>query len=271
MPAEDVAAYYNQGREQERLTRDSGKLELVRTQEIIQRYLSPPPAAVLDIGGGAGVYALWLARLGYTVHLVDLMALHIEQALQASARQPDHPLASARIGNALQLDFPDGSADVVLLLGPLYHLTERGDRVQALREACRILKPSGLLFAATISRFASLLDGLMRGFLTDARFAELTAQDLTDGQHRNPGQQPGYFTTAYFHYPTEIQAEAADAGFQVEATLAVEGPAGFMPNFDQFWDDQTLRQRLLRLLRIIESDPAIISATGHLLTIGRKP
>ncbi|MBI5670478.1 MAG: class I SAM-dependent methyltransferase [Chloroflexi bacterium] len=270
MLADDLGVYYNRGREQERLSQGSGRLELARTQEIILRYLPPSPATVLDIGGGAGVYALWLARAGYTVHLMDLIPLHIEQASLAAAAQPDHPLASARVGNALQLDFPDACAGGVLLLGPLYHLTERGDRLQALREAYRVLKPSGLLFAATISRFASFLDGLMRGYLADAHFAELAAQDLIDGQHRNPSQQPGYFTTAYFHYPTEIQQEVTDAGFQHEATLVIEGPAGFMPDFNRFWDDAMLRRRLLEFLRTIERDPAIIGATGHLMTVGRK-
>jgi ubiquinone/menaquinone biosynthesis C-methylase UbiE len=271
MAAEDIKVYYNRGREQERLTRDSGQLELVRTQEIILRYLPQTPQIVLDIGGGAGVYALWLSKLDYTVHLVDLMPLHVEQALEASAAQPEHPLASARVGNALDVDFPDASADTVLLLGPLYHLTERAERVQALREAYRVLKPDGWLFAAAIGRFASLLDGMMRGYLADDHFAELVERDLVDGQHRNPTQQLGYFATAYFHYPVELQAEVTDAGFQEVTTLAVEGPAGFMHNFDQFWNDEILRERLLGFLRTIESDPAIIGATGHLLTVGRKP
>lgn len=270
MPADDLGVYYNRGREQDRLARDSGKLELARTQEIILRYLPQPPATILDIGGGAGVYALWLAQTGYTVHLVDLMPLHVEQAMKAAEAHPGHALASARVGNALQLDFADACADAVLLLGPVYHLTERGERLQALREAQRVLKPSGVVFAATISRFASFLDGLMRGYLADPHFAELAAQDLVDGQHRNPSQQPGYFTTAYFHYPTEIQQEVTEAGFDHQTTLAVEGPAGFMPDFDRFWDDATLRQRLLQFLRTVESDPAIIGATGHLMTIGRK-
>jgi ubiquinone/menaquinone biosynthesis C-methylase UbiE len=267
---DELGVYYTRGREQARLAQRNGKLELARTQEIIQRYLPQPPATVIDIGGGAGVYALWLARLGYTVHLVDLMPLHVEQALQASAAQPTHPLASARVGNALHVDFPDASADAVLLLGPLYHLTERVERVAALREASRLLKPGGLLFAAGISRFASFLDGLMSGYIFDPYFTELMEQDIKDGQHRIPGQQLGYFTTAFFHHPDEIRAEVGDAGFQVEAVLAVEGMAGFMPDFDRLWDDEALRDKLMQMLRLMESDPTMLGATGHILAVGRK-
>jgi ubiquinone/menaquinone biosynthesis C-methylase UbiE len=267
---DDIQVYYNRGREQDRLTRGASQLELARTQEIILRDLPKPPATILDVGGSAGVYALWLARLGYMVHLVDMMPLHIEQALAASAKQAALPLASARVGNALRLDFADASADVVLLLGPLYHLPERGERLQALREAYRVLKPSGLLFAATISRFASFLDGVMLGYLADDYYAELAERALVDGQHRNPKQQPGYFATAYFHHPSEIQAELTEAGFQADTPLAIEGFASFMPNFDKFWSDEKLRERLLKFLRSIEREPAIIGATGHLLTVGRK-
>lgn len=270
MALDDIHGYYNQGREHDRLTRGSAKLELARTQEIILRYLPKSPVTVLDIGGGAGIYALWLAQTGYTVHLVDFVPLHIEQAKSASDRQPDHPLASARVGDARQLDFPDASAEAVLLLGPLYHLPERTERLAALCEAYRVLKPSGILFAAAISRFASLLDGLNRSFLADPHFAELTERDLVDGQHRNPTEQPGYFTTAYFHYPTELQAELTEAGFQVETTLAVEGPVGFMSDFDTFWDDEVLRERLLRFLRMVESELTMLGATGHIMSIGRK-
>src|SRR5690242_14553694 len=97
---QSISIYYNRGREQERLMNANGKLELLRTQEILLRYLPKPPATILDVGGGAGVYALWLAREGYTVHLIDLMPLHVEQATAASAKQPEAPLASVRLGDA---------------------------------------------------------------------------------------------------------------------------------------------------------------------------
>lgn len=72
-----IQAYYAQGQEQDRLLYDGGTLELVRTQELLQRYLPPLPATVLDVGGGPGVYAGWLARLGYHVHLIDPISLHV--------------------------------------------------------------------------------------------------------------------------------------------------------------------------------------------------
>src|SRR5205823_5178670 len=147
----EIEAYYARGQEVNRLFRGVSQLELVRTQELLTRWLPAPPAVVLDVGGGSGVYACWLAAQGYAVHLIDPAPLHVEQALQASAQQPGSPLAGARVGDARRLDCKEERADATLLLGPLYHLTERDDRLQALREAKRVLRPGGLLFAVGIS------------------------------------------------------------------------------------------------------------------------
>jgi SAM-dependent methyltransferase len=130
----EIRAYYELGREAGRLT-DWGRLEFLRTTELLARFLPPPPAVVLDVGGAAGAYALPLAEQGYEVHLVDPVALHVEQALAASASVETAPLASAEVGDARRLATADASVDVVLMLGPLYHLTAASDRGRALAEA----------------------------------------------------------------------------------------------------------------------------------------
>ena len=138
--SDEILSFYRQTRESKRLTNDvRGQIEFARTQEIIRRYLPVPPAVVLDIGGGAGPYACWLAKAGYEVHLVDPVDLHIEQAKEASDRQPEIPIASISLGDARALRFASMSADAVLLLGPLYHLIDESDRLLALREAHRVL------------------------------------------------------------------------------------------------------------------------------------
>jgi len=152
----EAEAYYNRGIEAGRLFRSHGLIEFARTQEIILRHLPSPPCTVLDVGGGPGAYACWLASLGHRVILVDAVPLHVEQARAASARQPHTPVSDCRQGDARHLDAADATARAVLLLGPLYHLTERPDRLRALREARRVLEPGGLLFAAAVSRYAPM-------------------------------------------------------------------------------------------------------------------
>src|SRR5262245_46644010 len=152
-----MASYYDKGREASRLHCGTGLLEFARTQEILRRHLPQPPGFVLDVGGASGVHAAWLARDGYSVHVVDPIELHVEQARAAAAAQPSAPFTAAA-GDARALDQQQAAADAVLLLGPLYHLTTLEDRLTALREARRVARPGGLIFVAAISRFAPLID-----------------------------------------------------------------------------------------------------------------
>jgi SAM-dependent methyltransferase len=146
-----MRAYYERGEERDRLAEPRGQLEFERTKEIVLRHLPPPPAVVADIGGGPGRYALWLAELGYQVVHRDLMPTHVEQLRQASG---GNPLIDAAVADARELDLADASADAVLLLGPLYHLGRRADRLRALAEAWRVVRPGGPVFVAAISRWA---------------------------------------------------------------------------------------------------------------------
>jgi ubiquinone/menaquinone biosynthesis C-methylase UbiE len=266
----DMAAFYGLGEEADRLRRGAFRLEFVRTRELLERSLPRPPAVVLDCGGGPGAYAVWLAGQGYELELVDPIELHVEQAREAAARA-GVALASAQVGDARRLPQRDGAVDAVLLLGPLYHLTERHDRLRALSEVRRVLRPGGVVVAAGISRFASTVDGLFLRLLDDPRFEAIVEQDLRDGRHRNPERHPRWFTTAYFHLPDELEAEVSEAGFRIEALLAVEGPGAFVADIDDRLDDPARRESLLRALRRVEGERSLLGASPHLLAVGRAP
>jgi len=264
-----IQGHYLPGLEQERLSRTEGELERVRTQAILIRYLPPAPAVVLDVGGGAGVYAFPLAEIGYEVHLVDPIELHLEQARHYSGKT-GVKLGSIRPGNACSLDVASGVVDSVLLLGPLYHLVEHSDRLGALREAYRVLKPGGVLFAAAVSRFASLLDGLSRGYFADPAFIDIVAADLATGQHRNPTNTPAYFTTAYFHRPEELADEVRESGFKHARVIAIEGPTWGAAHFHDAWADSGKRQRLMQFLSLIEAEPSITGSSAHFVAVAYR-
>jgi ubiquinone/menaquinone biosynthesis C-methylase UbiE len=268
--AEEIAAYYAQGLERDRLASGPGALEFARTRALLEQYLPPVPAVIADVGGGPGRYAVWLAERGYRVDLVDPVALHVEQARMAASSRPGAALASAEVGDARALRLPDANADAVLLLGPLYHLAERAERLQALAEARRVCRQGGVIIAAAISRFASTLDGLRGGYLEDPTFAAIAAGDRRDGRHRNPTGDPAYFTTAYFHRPEELAAECAAAGLVHEATLAVEGPGWFLPDLDARLADERRRAVLLAALAALEAEPTLLGVSAHLLAVARR-
>lgn len=291
--SKEIAAHYREGNEAERLSRGTNQLERVRTEQILARYLPSPPAVVLDVGGAAGVYAIPLAQRAYSVRLIDPMELHVTQAREAAERagivvhggsataiaahatvsDPGSSLGSLNVdvGDARRLPAETESADAVLLLGPLYHLVDPGDRALALREACRVLKPRGVVFVAAISRFASLIDGVGKGFLTDPDFQKIVAGDLASGRHENPTNHPHYFTTAYFHRPEELSEEIYAAGFGAVQVLAVEGPVWSGAEFEAVWADPTARTRMLESLEKIEREPSVLGASAHMLAVARRP
>jgi ubiquinone/menaquinone biosynthesis C-methylase UbiE len=267
---DNISNHYASGYEADRLNTGSGQLEQERTRELLMRFLPPAPAKVLDVGGGPGGHACWLARKGYEVHLIDVAPLHVEMALAASDRQPESPLASVALGDARELAWEANAFDGLLLFGPLYHLTEAEDRLRALKEAYRVLRPRGVLMAVGVSRFASMMDGLRLGFLKDPRFAEIVEGDLKDGHHRNPTNEPKYFMDTFFHHPDELRREVNDAGFSVAGIYGIEGPGWIAPDFDGWWDRTDCRERLLKLARVLEVEPALLGISAHLMAIGHR-
>lgn len=266
----NVVNFYNKFDEAPRLFVGLGQLEFVRTQEIIQRFIKKAPAVLLDIGGAAGVYSLWLAKLGYEVHLVDPVPRHIKQAEEENVKQSEHPIASLTVGDARKLHFKNDYADAVLLMGPLYHITERRGRLLALKESHRILKKNGVILAAAVSRFASVLDGLHRGFIDDPLFRKIIEQDLKNGQHRNPTDNQDYFTDTFFHHSDELKQELTEASFKNAVVLPVEGIGWVPQDFDERWNDPEKRRYLIDAVRSTENEPSILGLSPHLMGVGWK-
>jgi ubiquinone/menaquinone biosynthesis C-methylase UbiE len=268
---DEVLRHYTGGDERDRLSRGIGRIEQLHTTELLHRWLPAPPAIILDVGGGAGRYAIPLAGRGYHVHLIDPVTLHAQQAATDSRANPATRLASTLVADAQALPFTDRAADVVLLLGPLYHLTGRDRRLTALREAYRVLRPGGVLVAAAISRWASTADGFTAGYLADPEFARIVEHDITTGIHRNPTCRPEWFTTAYFHRPEELQNELRDAGFTTDGPVPIEGLGTFAATPDTLLADAEHQQRILDAIRRTENEPALLGASAHLAIMGRKP
>jgi SAM-dependent methyltransferase len=241
----------------------------VRSRELILRHAPPAPAVVLDVGGAAGVYAFWLADRGYEVSLLDATPRLVDVA-RARNERVKRRLVACDVADARALPQSDDSAEMVLLLGPLYHLTRPEDRQAALTEAARVLRPGGVLFAAAISRWGSVLDGLGREFLRDRDFARIVERDLVDGNHRNPTGQLDYFTTAYFHRPEDLRNEVVDAGLDVEALYGIEGPGWILPDLSDRWNDPERRDIVIQVARMLESEPSMLGSSAHLMVVGRK-
>jgi ubiquinone/menaquinone biosynthesis C-methylase UbiE len=266
-PPAEVADFYASYAEESRLLTGASRLEFERTKELLLRFLPPPPACIVDVGGAAGAYSLWLAERGYDVHLVDATPRLVEEARRRNDRRA-RPIASLTVGDARALPQHDASADAVLVMGPLYHLLEQSDRVTTLREARRVTRPGGMVAAAAISRYASALAGLVHKLTRDPRFIEIRNRDLESGRHINDTERADFFTTSYFHRPEDLRREMIAAGLDRVQVLGVEGIGEWLLDFDQRWAEPSLRDELVDVARRLESEASIVGMSAHFLGFG---
>jgi len=264
VPDSPMQAYYAQGGELTRLDSFKGLLEWERTKEILGRVLPPPPAVIADVGGGPGRYALWLAASGYTVEHRDIVQMHVEQAQATNV-----PAVHSAVGDARALDLGDASVDAVLLLGPLYHLADRDQRVRALSEARRVVRPGGPVVIAVISRWAPRLDGVVTERLYETAPALLGLLDEVERSGQLSPLAKGSFT-CYTHRPAELAGEIADAHLRLEDLVGVEGLPIAEAELGARLADPTARQVVLDAARAIERVPELLGLSSHLIATARS-
>ncbi|MBT2291119.1 methyltransferase domain-containing protein [Paenibacillus albidus] len=265
-----IIEYYSGFDEWGRLEREP--LEFIINSYYIKKYL-PVTGEVLDNGAGPGKYAMELAKLGLCVTLTDITPKHIriarEKACELGLTEKFHGF---HVLNATHLKgIADEQFDVSLMLGPLYHLQEEGERAAALEELYRVTKPNGVVFIAVQSRMRMVINSLqspsqwrpndnldaIQTFFSDGVF-----------NHKDEGR----FTGAYYFHLEEVVPYMENKGFE---TLELIGSSSFAATLSegqmQHWRDQGEYEKLLDLLIQTANDSSILGISSHLLYIGRKP
>lgn len=240
-----------------------GELTRLRTWDILDRFLGAA-GRIADIGGGPGVHAARLASLGYDVVLVEPVPRHVEQA-HAAALETRFAVV---LSDARQVPLADSSCDASLLLGPRYHLTERTERLLALREAWRVLRPGGRLLAEVITRHVWIIDATSKGLLKTPDIWQTFEQNLCTGLSNDPDRVCDGVFWAYFHSVEEVQPELEEAGLGVDHLVAVEGFAWTMGNLGDLLQEP---KDLLRSLRLTEGEPSMLGASAHVIAVATKP
>ena len=276
----DVLKWYNAGIERNRLRVGVGRIEWERTREILLERLPKPPAVIYDIGGGYGEYAWWLASLGYEVHLLDLSATNIAMSEELAEEYPGVALRAAEVCDACDVPRPDGSAEVVLLMGPLYSILSRRKRIRAIREGYRLLKKGGVLFSAALTPFSVLIpritmyrreDTVKCRELEDPAVVEMIERALKTGEYRNPEHTIARgLGTSHLHTAKELREELCEGGFATEGIYGVMGGAWLAPELDVLWQDTTAREVLMKTVRILDGQEEILGLSGHLLAVSYK-
>lgn len=251
--AKSVIDYYNNYNEKDRLKSPYGKLEFAHMTELLLRYFPKAPAKICDIGGAAGEYAFYLAKLGYDAHLLDIVPRHIDQAKERAMAENFAEPEKFIVGDALDLPYDDNSFDAVFLSGPLYHLSERVDRIKALNEAKRVLKPNGIMAAYSIGRFATMFYGISTGLIYDKAFMEKLKKEVQTGLRYKYAD--GALDNAYFHLSEELKQEIIAADLHFIALHGVIGAGWMAPDFDASWELEERKNSILDIARMSENIP----------------
>jgi len=274
MSKQSIIDYYEQfgEKEWERLTWPEGQIEFAITQDAFSRHL-PQDARILDLGGGPGRWTIWLAQNGFRVTLADLSP----NLLEIARRKIQEYGVRQQVVEVVNIDacdlhrWPDGAFDVVVCLGPFYHLTEPGMRTAAAQEINRVLKPGGLVFVAFMSVYSFLRRTLAlkdeRQHLADPQFMN---QLMSEGVFQN--DVAGRFNSGHGIMPNRVVPFMQEHGFEKIELLS---DSGFVASQAQELaelakENREAYDRFLQIL--IESAPDIsnLGSSIHMLYIGRK-
>lgn len=275
-----VLAGYNAGIEKNRLRTGIGLIEFERTKEILLEELPEPPAVIYDIGGAYGEYAWWLASLGYEVHLFDLSETNIAMSAELADEYPGVKLASVMIYDARSVPRPDRSSDAVLLMGPLYSITEYEERILALKESSRLLKDNGILFSAALTPYSVLVPRLAvyhkddtekRRELDDPAVISTIERALEDGCYINPEKKiASGLGSTHLHTAKALKEELSMGGFDTVTVHGVMGGAWLAPNLDELLANEETKAVLMKTVRMLDTHEEIIGLSGHPLAVSRK-
>jgi S-adenosylmethionine-dependent methyltransferase len=262
----DIAAFYDSDPEREDHRLDQNQLEYDLTWRYLDHYL-PAQGSVLEVGAATGRYTVELAKRGYAIAAVDMSATLIEVCRKRIAdegleRQVQLVVADARdLGEVAKKDF-----DVVLLMGPLYHLIVEADRKAALIEALDRLRSGGTIFSVFISRFGTI------GHLLKNRPEWIEDQPevrsvLESGKRPDTYPRGGF--RGFLAHPAEIIPLHEALGLE---TLALAGLEPAISADDEIYNklQGTQRQLWLDLLYEMSTEHSIIGASRHLLYVGKK-
>lgn len=263
----EIEKYYNEIAEYEWQRLERHRVEFDLTKRYLREYITHP-STILDVGGGPGRYSIFLAGEGHTVTMFELAANNIQIA-RAKALEAQVVVKDFIHGNALQLsELVTGEFDVVLCMGPLYHLTEEADRLKVMQQCVERLKPGGLLVASFISAYAPIVD-CIKGYPEEVvKMKDNLLRFLDDGRNIVAPDNPG-FTTAYFINPQDIEGFMGSFGLEKLVITAVEGiPGQSEPKINALPEEAY--QAWLDIIYHTSTNPMTWSTSEHFLYIGRK-
>ena len=253
MALSNIERHYNKHPEDLRLQRRHGMVEFEVTMHHLHRFLKPC-MQILDIGAGTGRYASALMAEGYSVKAVELVKRNIDVFLERV------PGADVVQGDARNMPFiPDATADITLLLGPLYHLIGDEQKLMALKEAKRVTKPDGFVFVAYLMNEYSILSYCF----DEERIADLMARGVVDNDFHIRAQDDELYDYVRME---DVNRLNAMAGLERVTVFSPDGAADYMRTRLNRMSDETFRLFIEYQKRISERMD-LIGAGSHIVDV----
>ncbi|MCD2349041.1 MULTISPECIES: class I SAM-dependent methyltransferase [Clostridium] len=257
---EDIEDYYKGYDEWNRLERH--KIEFEITKRYLNTYVTEG-ARVFDIGGGPGRYSIYLAKRGHKVVLLDLVQKHIDIA-KIKASENNVKIEKYICDDALNIsEYNLGKFDVVLIMGPLYHLIHEVDRKKVVEDALKFLKKEGILIASFISAYAPIIDEFKCS--ENIETADEVMKYLKDGIN----DAEAGFTSAYFIKPEEAKNFMESFNLKELSFAGIEGIGGLIENKLKELPSEQF-DRVINILYELSNDPHIFGSSEHYLYVGKK-
>ncbi len=274
-----IEEYYSGYDEDGRLLSRHGQVEYLTTMKYVHEVLNAIDGAdndkrILEVGAGTGRYCITLAQEGYRVDAVELTTHNLGilrsklSQLTASDSQENFQenfrgSLTAIQGNALDLSvYEDGTFDVTLLLGPMYHLYTDADRYKALSEAVRVTKPGGYICVAyCMNESVMLQEAFIRGGIKDYLKRNMISSDF-----HCISQPEDLFVMMRME---DIYKLTADLPVTRLRTVATDGATNYMRPIVDAMDDETFDYYMQYHLCTCERQD-LIGASNHSLDILQK-
>lgn len=258
---ESIINYYEIYDEDSRLVKDNAhKIEFITTTHFLNKYIKKD-TKILDLGAGTGRYSFYYAKKGVDITAVDLSPKHIS-IMKDKAKEYNINLNIFQ-GDALNLEnIQSETYDVVLCLGPLYHLMSAEERTQCIKECKRVLKPNGILAVAYISRFATFINMIHRNTsnINDIGLRNILKTGKEFGDSRD-----------CFYYSTykELELIVKDTNLFKLEHIGTDGIGGTLRDVINKFNDDEFKYWMEYHFETCK-DESLIGYSQHGLYIGRK-
>ena len=212
--------------------------------------------------------------------MFDLSVTNIKMSGELAEEYPNVHLKSAMVCDARSVPRPDKSADAILFMGPLYSITEYEERILAIKESCRLLKDSGVLFSAALTPYSVLIPRIAayhkdvskkKDEWDDPAVIAIIERALEDGCYINPERKIAKgIGSSHLHTAKALRDELHCGGFRESTVHGVMGGAWLAPNLNELLEREETRNVLMKTVRMLDTHEEIVGLSGHLLAVSRK-